>query len=92
MNEIYEDALHVLQTKKPKEEKKVNHFQPQDQVSYSFFFFVSKLFTVIALSNAIAFETVILVTAHQIVTEAHATIIPQCEPQVLLAYVAFRRS
>ena len=30
MNELYDDALHVLQTKKPKEEKKVDHGQEQE--------------------------------------------------------------
>ena len=30
MNELYEDALHVLQTKKPKEEKSVNTGQDQE--------------------------------------------------------------
>jgi chitin synthase len=30
MNELYEDSLHVLQTKKPKEEQKVNSGQDQE--------------------------------------------------------------
>ena len=30
LNELYDDALHVLQTKKPKEETKVNVSQDQE--------------------------------------------------------------
>lgn len=30
MDELYDGALHVLQTKKPKEEKKVDHGQAQE--------------------------------------------------------------
>jgi chitin synthase len=30
MNELYKDSLHVLQTKKPKEEQKVNSGQDQE--------------------------------------------------------------
>jgi chitin synthase len=30
MDDLYDDALHVLQSKKPKEEKKVDHGQQQE--------------------------------------------------------------
>jgi hypothetical protein len=34
MNEVYKDMLHVLQTKKPKEVKKVNDSQQGDYYYY----------------------------------------------------------